>query len=930
MADDLADAVTLSPEVRRLNWAATALARSLSALIHGVNLEETVRRVCEVIVEEPAYRLAWVGRIEDDSDKAVRYLAGAGSALAYLQGLKVGWSSERPEGLGPAGVAVRTGRSVLVQDVMSAPLLAPWRDRFGVHGIGCIAAIPVKAQGRVLAILLIYTAAIASFGPQELSLFEQLADELGYALQVDDTRRRMAEAEVARAASDRRYRHLFDAAGAGIVITRRDSTIIDANRSFCEMLREPFEDIVGTTALDVLSTDQQAAVGRLVRSLTPGDSFQTEVAIRRVDGTSVATEIICSLSVDDEVMILVNDITERKRAEVAEEVQRAADARYRELFDTAQIGIMIGHDLTGIADVNPSLCAMMRIPAEELIGRRLGEFLSEDQTASLFEALPKLEAGDCIEQEILLRRRDGSMIPLNLTIKQVASGYLMGLVEDLSERKRAEAAEVIQRAADAGYREIFESSPSGILIGHWVTGIRDANAALCRIWGYDREELIGRRAFDLLKPEQVALLAERLPLLKPDEDFRAEFDLRRKDGTEIPVEMTSRMTKRGHLMTIVRDITETKRAEAAEATRRAADARYRQLFECSPDGIVVANLRGGIIEVNPAWRQVMGYSAEEVVGRFEREFIAANKQHLIEEAERSLKVGRNFRGETTARRKDGSTFPVEYSVNWTPDGNLMTIARDISVRRQAEEGLRESKAQIERVSRFSTLGEMALTIAHEINQPLAAIQSSSDAAVRWLAKTPPNLAEVGRSLERTTRQTQRIKATINRIRGFVLKGESQMHPVDVNKVITDVLALVRAELRNAEVSLVKRLDPRLPLASGDEIQLQQVLVNLVLNAADSMRSAERRDGKLTLTTAVSGEDELTVSVEDTGDGLDAQAIEHCFEPFFTTKPDGAGLGLPLCRSIIQSHGGRIWAGSAPEGGAIFQFTLPTCPEVGQP
>jgi len=245
-----------------------------------------------------------------------------------------------------------------------------------------------------------------------------------------------------------------------------------------------------------------------------------------------------------------------------------------------------------------------------------------------------------------------------------------------------------------------------------------------------------------------------------------------------------------------------------------------------------------------------------------------------------------------------------------------------AARTAALETRREAEAEIARVARVLSVGELATSITHEINQPIAAISMSGQTALGWLRRTPPDLDRAGAAVERIVRDSQRAGAIINRVRGMIANHEPQSVSLDVNAVIEEVLGFIEDERRRTEIVIRTELDPHLPSVTGDPIQLQQVVLNLALNGIDAMRDSPAPDRLMLIRTSAPEPGLVKIAVEDRGSGLDPAVIDRVFTPLFTTKKTGIGLGLAITRSIVESHGGRIWAEPVTPRGALFQFTLP--------
>ena len=256
--------------------------------------------------------------------------------------------------------------------------------------------------------------------------------------------------------------------------------------------------------------------------------------------------------------------------------------------------------------------------------------------------------------------------------------------------------------------------------------------------------------------------------------------------------------------------------------------------------------------------------------------------------------------------------------------NAMLAELEASREREATDAARRAAVQTElaRVARVTTMGEMAASIAHEINQPLAAITNNASASLRWLGQEPPNVKRARSVLERVVSDAGRASEVISSIRGMLEKGSQERVQLDVNDLIREVLTFLRADLKHHGITVRAELAEDLPHISGVRIQLQQVLLNVIANAVESMASVEHRARVLTVRSQKIGDCDIAVTVEDTGTGIDQTDLERVFEPFFSTKPEGMGMGLSICRSIIEAHGGRITASPTHGGGSVFQLSLP--------
>ena len=247
---------------------------------------------------------------------------------------------------------------------------------------------------------------------------------------------------------------------------------------------------------------------------------------------------------------------------------------------------------------------------------------------------------------------------------------------------------------------------------------------------------------------------------------------------------------------------------------------------------------------------------------------------------------------------------------------------DVTDTKLAQEALERVQAELAHVTRVTTLGELTASIAHEVNQPLAAIVTNGEATLRWLAGESPNLAEARSAVERIISDSHRASEVIKRLREMARKSDPQMTALYINDVITDVVALVQRELLSHRVRLRLDSDKALKPVTGDRVQLQQVLINLMMNGIEAMATFNERPRELLVRAAPFEADRVLVAVRDSGIGIDPEQFDRMFVAFVTTKPNGLGMGLSICRSIIEVHGGELWALSNDDAGATFQFTLP--------
>jgi PAS domain S-box-containing protein len=373
-------------------------------------------------------------------------------------------------------------------------------------------------------------------------------------------------------------------------------------------------------------------------------------------------------------------------------------------------------------------------------------------------------------------------------------------------------------------------------------------------------------------------------------------------------------------------------ATALENTRLYEDlagreARIRRLVDANIIGIFIFGLDGQILDANDAFLRMIGYDRQDLVsGRIRwtdltpADWLDRDTRQRVPELK---ETGLLPPFEKEYIRKDGSRVPVLIG-GASFEGNEdegVTFVLDMTERKRAEEALQKAQAELAHITRVTTIGALTSSVAHEVNQPLAAIVTNADAALHWLAGKPPDLDEAREALERIVRDGHRAGEVIGKVRALLKKTPTISGRVDLNGLVKDSTTLLQGELRRQLIILRTELANDLPLVIGDHVQLQQVILNLMMNGIDAMAAVTDRPRELTVLSRLEGS-EAVFAVRDVGIGLDWQAAEKAFEPFYTTKAEGLGMGLAICRSIIESHSGRLWAGMNRPHGAVFQFTVP--------
>jgi PAS domain S-box-containing protein len=327
-------------------------------------------------------------------------------------------------------------------------------------------------------------------------------------------------------------------------------------------------------------------------------------------------------------------------------------------------------------------------------------------------------------------------------------------------------------------------------------------------------------------------------------------------------------------------------------------------------------------------RKVFGYEAHEMIGQSITRVIPAELRQEEDTILRRLSQGDRIKKYETVRiRKDGSRIDISLTVSpvFDPSGKVVgasKIARDITAEKRAEAELQLVREELTRVARVTTLGQLTASIAHEITQPIASSRNNARAALNFLDQQHPDLTEVKEALVCVVADADRAGDIIDRIRDHIKKAPPRRGRFDLNEAINEVLLLAQNAITENEVSVQTRFADGPLAAFGDRVQLQQVVLNLILNAVEAMASVEGRARQLLISTEQNRADEVLVAVRDSGPGIEPDRLERVFDAFYTTKSNGVGMGLSICQSIISAQGGRLWADANNPRGAIFRFTLP--------
>jgi two-component system sensor kinase FixL len=497
----------------------------------------------------------------------------------------------------------------------------------------------------------------------------------------------------------------------------------------------------------------------------------------------------------------------------------------------------------------------------------------------------------------------------------------------------ARTAEAERRAAER-YRAVIDNAHDAIITIDSRGQIQTFNKAAERIFGYGEAEVRGRNV-NCLMPEPYSSAHDsylsnylNTGVAKIIGTGR-EVQARRKDGSIFPIDLSigemNIASQRGFIG-VIRDITD--RREAERQLRDAVE-RFRAVIDSAHDAIIAIDERGVVQTFNRGAERIFGYRSDEVVGRnvsmlMPQPYRGAHDgylhNYLTTGVAKIIGTGR----EVEAQRKDGTIFPIDLSIGEMRVADrrgFIGVIRDVTERRRAEKRVQDLTAELVHVSRLSAMGQLSSALAHELNQPLSSIMNYAEASRHLLANLDtPVPARILEMLEKTSGQADRAGQIIRRLRGFVEKGVVERSSESLAAVVEE------ASILGGTGARVEGIETRLELAAGlppiqiDKVQIQQVVVNLVRNAIEVLREVDRRG--LIIRTSRNDDRTQEVMVADTGPGIAPDVARELFKPFVTTKKGGMGIGLSISRSIVEAHGGRLWAEPNPGGGTIFRFTLP--------
>ena len=763
-----------------------------------------------------------------------------------------------------------------------------------------------------------------------------------------------------------------------IFVKDRQSRYLYANKQF----KKAFHisgDVEGKTDDELFSAEQAAAfqaVDRQVLQTGPLMKFE-DVAVYEDGPHTRIVQKFPLFNAEGEIYAIggvVTDITDRKREESA---LRYSEENHRLVVETAPDAVISIDESGAILFANPATVRIFGYDPTELIGKPLTvlmpEFLRKlhEKGFSRYLATGQRHI-NWQGTELTALRKNGQEFPVEISFGELSrDGHKVftGFIRDISERKQAEemrAAHARQIAVRADVSMAFgKEERLKTILGECSEAIvRHLDAAFARIWTLSDDgktlelqasagmytHLDGSHSRIPIGQFKIGMIArERKPHLTNDvlNDPRisnrawakqegmasfAGYPLSVGDRTIGVLAMFSRKP-------VTPETTETLASGAdliaqgierkhAEDKLRDSERSLRQLTETIPQMLWSAEGDGAIDYCNQRVLDYTGLSAEQVRGAGWMKSVHQDEIEKMEQAWRvAVSTGEPFQYEFRGRRAAdhayrwciSSALPLRDQagrvIKWF--GSVV----DLHDWKEAQHALQMTQMELARVSRLTTMGELAASIAHEVNQPLTAVTNNSSACLRLLAASNLKPEVLRRALEEIVADGTRASAVISRIRAFIKKAPAEKNELDINEVIQEVLTLADRELYENRVLLDRQLTTALPLVLADRVQMQQVLLNLVMNGIEAMISVGDRPRSLWVESRVDESGDILVAVRDSGTGLGSKA-DSVFTPFFTTKPNGMGMGLSISRSLVENHGGRLWAAPNLPIGAVFSFTLP--------
>ena len=743
------------------------------------------------------------------------------------------------------------------------------------------------------------------------------------------TKKELIEAVEALQESEEKWHLLAENVPDVILTVGKDSRIQFLNRTVAGY--DP-ESAIGTTIYEYVPPDQhhimRESIERVFLTGKP-DSYEIDGVGEHGPNTKWETRVI-PIRRDGQVVavnLISTDVTERKKAEAKAEKTHVL---LRAIIEETPDCIFLKDRQSRYQILNTATAHNLgKTSVKEIAGRDDMEILSPEQARRLQEADRRImDSGKSEVCEEQVGNRTFLSLKTPYRDKEDNVIGIIGIARDITERKKAEAA---LRESEERYKALFQGAAEGIIVADTETKeLKYVNPAICKMLGYTEEEL-GRFGVRDIHPKEDLqhITSEFEAQARGEKTLSSSISCLRKDGTIMYADINTAMVLihgRQCNVAFFTDVTERSKAEKA---LRQSEEQYRSLVENIGIGVSLISPEMEILAMN---RQLSEWFPDINVSTKPICYKAFNRPARDDICSycptyKSLQDGQVHESETETPAGEKI---VNYRIISSPikDKNGKVIAaiemvEDITEFKQIELREREHQAELAHYARLSTVGEMAFALAHELNQPLCAIASSAKAALRMMKSGDWDSNELLEAMEEAGVQAEQAGEIIRRTTKLVRKKEPHRSRVNIENIIDEAITLIEHEAQLKGIT-IQQVEPseKLPMLEADAIQIEQVLLNLIHNSFDAMENVNKSKKQVTIEVLVDKDDTVQVAISDTGEGLPAENIDMVFEHFFTTKSEGLGMGLSISRSIIEAHGGRIWAEHNPAGGATFRFTLP--------
>lgn len=741
------------------------------------------------------------------------------------------------------------------------------------------------------------------------------------------------QAEDALRGSERELRQLVEAIPALVWRGTAEGDLDYTNWRLANYLGKTAAELThGQWAELVHPDDREATVERWQQSVTDASPYQDIYRLRRADGHYRWVESLGDPVKDGRGRVLrwyglLTDIEDRKRAEDA---LRESEQHFRRIVDSIP-ALMCTMTAAGVVEtVNRPILDYFGRTVEELRDWAFNGAVHEDDIERVVAQWRySIESGTAYDIEHRIRRADGVYRwhhvrgqPVRDAENRILRWYV--LLTDIEDRRRAEEA---IRTSERELRQLVDHVPGYIATAN-ARGEHDyANKKLVDYTGASNEDTFGLGFIDTIHPdEQKFVQTEWLRCATSGQPMDIQHRLRRFDGAyrwfhvrvEPFLDVDRNVIRWYGLLTDIHD------RKLAEEAVRASETRLRLITETIPAILTSRDDQGKLDYVNRRLEDYIGKSGQEIIDSWVSLIHPDDRESLLRVWRDSQETGERYELDYRMLGANGEYrwFQVRGAPLLDQEGRVLrwyAVITDIEEARRAREALLKSQTRLARMSQITAIAELSGSIAHEVNQPLAAILANANACLAWLSGDPPNLERARGTAEKIIRNANSAAEIVRRVRALFKQTQPALVLSDINDTVLEVLNLIASDFRDADIGVDTELAPDLPMIAVDRIQIQQILMNLARNAIEAMEGVRDRPRKLSLVTRCDGV-EILMQVRDSGCGIANPA--SIFDPFFTTKETGMGMGLAICRSIVEAHGGRLWATPNEGAGTTFSLTLP--------